>query len=91
MSLPTKTFEQIVLNGLVGHGGDPVLRWMVGNAQLKADEQMNVKITKNPRESHRKVDGVITNIMALSGLLADRYEFGLKTGKSYMDDMDMVG
>mgnify|MGYP000163940184 CR=1 FL=1 len=43
---------------------DPVLRWMISNAVLKTNTEGNLcKIDKN--QAHQKIDGVVTNIMAL--------------------------
>lgn len=66
MSGPSKSFEALVLSGKLAHGNDPVLAWMMGNAEAYIDQNENVKVRKgNPQN---KIDGVIASIMALGRL-----------------------
>ena len=37
MSFPSKFFEKLALEGKLHHGGDEMLRWMMGNVFLKLD------------------------------------------------------
>lgn len=70
MSEPLKTLERQILNGLLCHGGHPVLRWHVSNAQLVSDAAGNYKVDKG--SSVEKVDGVVALAMAVfcAGTLA---------------------
>lgn len=63
ISEPTKQFLNYVLLGKIRHGGNPVLRWMAGNAVAVQDDGGNVKLSKG--KSTEKIDGVISAIMAL--------------------------
>jgi len=82
MSAPTKEFKKIVLKAQVRHGGNPVLRWMISNVEIKKDAAGNEKIDK--AASSEKVDGPVAGVMALGGYLtdADQYDddmFDVKT------------
>ena len=59
----TKELERLVLAGQVGHGGHPVLRWMVDNVTVVRDAAENIKPDK--RKSRNKIDGVVATVMAL--------------------------
>lgn len=66
MAAPVKDFEGRVLKGLIHHGGNPVLRWMMDNLVVKVDEAGNYKPDK--RNSQGKIDGIVALIMALERL-----------------------
>ena len=83
MNYPTKQMEMKVIEGKFIHGNDPVLRWMAGNANVTYDPAGNVKVIKDSKKPHRKVDGIITNIMALGAAL--QAEFEEKTN-SYLEE-----
>jgi phage terminase large subunit-like protein len=65
MSAPAKELEARILSGRLRHGGNPVLRWMIGNAALDVDAAGNIKPAKN--RSTEKIDGVVALVMAISG------------------------
>lgn len=67
MSFPSKEFEKAALNGLLVHGGDEVLRWMMGNVELRYDPSGNIKPDK--AKSGEKIDGVVAAIMAIGEAL----------------------
>jgi phage terminase large subunit-like protein len=52
---PTKEFERLALSGKIRHGGNPVMRWMMGNVFIILDPNNNMKIGKS--KSNEKVDG----------------------------------
>ena len=54
----------LIKAGNLHHNGNPVLRWMAGNAQAKYDDAFNIKLVKN--KSADKIDGVIALIMAIA-------------------------
>lgn len=87
MGNPTAEFEKYILSGKFDHGNDPVLRWMVANVVIQEDAAGNMKVIKNHRKRRLKVDGVITNIMGISGYIAN--EIG-NDGKSYLETEDLV-
>lgn len=67
MNEPTKKVMEMFLQKKFNTGGDPVLRWMVGNAVSVSDPAGNIKIAKD--KSADKVDGVTALIMATDGLM----------------------
>lgn len=66
MSGPSKEFESLVRAGRLAHGGNPVLRWMAGNAMIRVDENENYKPLKDRNRRAKRIDGIIAAIMALS-------------------------
>jgi phage terminase large subunit-like protein len=67
MSFPSKEFEKSALQGNVAHGGDEVLRWMMGNIELRYDASGNIKPDKS--KSGDKIDGVVAAVMAIGEAL----------------------
>jgi len=63
MASPTKELLRLVLDGLLSHGGHPVLRWMADNLVVRQDAAGNVKPDK--AKSREKIDGVVAGIMGL--------------------------
>ncbi|WP_158615452.1 terminase large subunit [Acidipila sp. EB88] len=63
MGAPTKRLLEIVVSGQLAHGGNPILRWMAGNAVAKTDPSANMKLDKS--KSAEKIDGLVAAIMAL--------------------------
>jgi len=59
---PTKFLEKLVVSGQLDHGGNPVLRWMAGNAAVRFDENLNFVPTK--KRSAEKIDGIVAAVMA---------------------------
>jgi len=51
MSPAMKEIEQLVMGKKLIHSGHPVLRWCVGNVQVKIDENENVRPVKG--KGHR--------------------------------------
>ncbi len=80
MNEPTKRFEGLVLDGDCLHNGDPIAKWMAGNATIKPDHNGNYKPMK-PRDGVKKIDGIITAIMAHAG--AEQGLSAIQTGKFY--------
>lgn len=67
MSFPAKEFEKAALEGKLVHGGDEVLRWMMGNVSLRVDAGGNIKPDKS--NSGDKIDGVVASVMAIGEAL----------------------
>lgn len=63
MSSPSKLLEAMLAQGKLRHGGNPVLRWMAGNAAVKQDPAGNIKPAKD--KSTGRIDGIVAGIMAL--------------------------
>ena len=67
MSFPSKEYEKAALQGKLIHGGDEVLRWMMGNVKLRTDPSGNIKPDKE--KSGDKIDGCVAAIMAIGEAL----------------------
>ena len=78
MAEPMRAFERAVLGRRLRHGGNPLMRWSVGNVIVDMDPAGNPK--PNKRKSKDKIDHVVAAVMAVG-----RAEFG-ETGKSIYAD-----
>jgi phage terminase large subunit-like protein len=67
MSPSINALEAAVLKGTLRHGGNPLLRWAVGNAVVDTDPAGNRKLTK--ARAHGRIDPLIAAVMAM-GLAA---------------------
>lgn len=65
---PSKHLERLVFEELFDHGGHPVLRWMVGNAVVHFDRNLNFMPAKD--RSADKIDGVVGGVMAVGLAMA---------------------
>ena len=63
MSSPTKQLEVLVRTGRIWHDGDPVLRWALGNVELKLDPAGNIKADK--QKSGGKIDPIVAMVMGI--------------------------
>lgn len=68
MAAPTKRFLELVIEGKLQHGGNPVLRWMASNASTETDAPGNLKFSK--KKSTEKIDGLIAVTMCLGRMMA---------------------
>lgn len=71
ISQPMKTLEALIGCGLMGHDGDEVLAWMLGNVVQKTAQGGGPRKYYFPgRENdENKIDGAASLIMALDGML----------------------
>jgi phage terminase large subunit-like protein len=60
---PTMELKNLVLQGQVRHGGNPVLRWMAENVAVLVDVNGNERLTK--KASTARIDGVAALVTAL--------------------------
>ena len=67
MTSPIKNAEILVKKKQLHHGGNGMLRWMVGNVVVKKDDADNVKFSK--AKAGDKIDGIIAMIMALGEMM----------------------
>lgn len=63
MSGPTKLFEQLVIDGDLIHGGNPLLAWNAANVAVSRDAAENKKPDK--AKSTERIDGIVAAIMAV--------------------------
>lgn len=71
---PTAAFERLVISGKLQHNRHPILTWQAGHVQVKPDVNNNKRPIKPPDDDHRKIDGIVAAVMALSGALSEEYE-----------------
>lgn len=74
MTAPSKELLRLVLARQIGHGGNPVLRWMADNVTARQDPAGNVKPDKG--KSTNKIDGIVAAIMALARASANASQQG---------------
>lgn len=71
LSEPTKKFLELIADGKIRHGGNPVLRWMAGCASTKTDGKDNIMFVKpDRRKSGKRIDGLAATVNALSRAIA---------------------
>lgn len=68
LTAASKLLEALVMDGLVKHDGNPVMRWCVGNCELRRDVNDNIMPMK-PKQRWRRIDGVAALVTALSRLM----------------------
>lgn len=86
---PTKELFAMAMKGELNHGGDPIMRWMVGNAEVFKDTNDNWKIMKNRKHPEKKVDGLVAAIMAIGQWISDTNPRDNK-GSSYLDNSKLI-
>ena len=64
MSNPSKEFERLIMEDKI-IDPNPVMKWMATNAVIKPDANNNYKPLKEYKSSTKRIDGVITSIMAI--------------------------
>jgi phage terminase large subunit-like protein len=64
MSPSMKEIEQLVMGKKLIHSGHPVLRWNVGNVQVKMDENENIRPVKG--KGTERIDGLVALINAMA-------------------------
>ena len=74
LSSPTKQFERLILSKRVRHDGNPIMKWMVGNAIVETDAAGNIKLSK--RKSQKKIDGVAAAINAIAAFDSESADDG---------------
>ncbi len=61
---PTRRFEDAIIDRLIHHDGNPVLRWQISNVGLYTDRKEHIMPVKS--NDRAKIDGVVAGIMALA-------------------------
>ncbi len=72
MNEPSKEFEKLIASRNLIQGGNPLMRWMIGNVAVKEDPAGNIKPVKPESKTGKKIDGVVASIMGLGrAMLSD--------------------
>jgi len=83
MAAPTKDFERLIYDDKI-IDPNPVAKWMISNAVIKADVNNNYKPLKEYKSSTKRIDSVITSIMSVSRCIANK---GSKPTNTNFDDV----
>ncbi|QFY62392.1 terminase large subunit [Rhizobium grahamii] len=75
---PVVDFEDMMMTRRLVHGGNPLLRWSVGNTVMQRDANENRKPNKD--RSSDRIDPTVASIMAVARAVANA------TGRSSYDD-----
>jgi len=67
LSISNKAINDKIVQGKVRHGGNPVAAWMADNVCIKRTDEDRIKIVKPDRNSHQKVDGIVSASEAVYG------------------------
>jgi phage terminase large subunit-like protein len=62
---PTAAFERLVVTGKLQHDGNPITAWQAGHVEVLTDPSGNIRPVKPEKQDHRKVDGIVSAVMAL--------------------------
>jgi phage terminase large subunit-like protein len=84
---PSKRLEEEIAAKEITHFGNPVLRWMAQNTQVREDPAGNIKPEKPNRNSPQKIDGIVTLVMGIG--LAINAE-GEEDGQSVYEQRGLV-
>lgn len=83
MSPATKDYEEQIYKQKI-IDPNPVIEWMLGNVVVKPDVNGNYKPLKTSKASTKRIDGIISSIMALTAC-RERHE--VKPGFSSFEDL----
>jgi phage terminase large subunit-like protein len=78
MSPAIESLEELVLNGRLLHGGNPLLTWCMSNVKVSRDPAGNRKFDK--RRKNRRIDGAVAAAMAVAAI--KKVELQPETGPS---------
>jgi phage terminase large subunit-like protein len=73
MTNPTKELERLILEDKI-IDPNPVMKWMISNAVIKPDVNNNYKVIKEYKSSTKRIDAVVTSIMALDRCMINKNE-----------------
>jgi phage terminase large subunit-like protein len=80
MNGPARELERVLADGLLRHGGNPVLRWCAGNAITHVDASGEIRPSKS--KSVERIDLLVAMLMAISRhLLAPRRDAALRRSR----------
>jgi phage terminase large subunit-like protein len=65
MNEPAKLLEGVINDGKCRHDDNPVMRWMVANAEVYTDASGNIRPVKPEHKSPNKIDGVTATVNAI--------------------------
>jgi phage terminase large subunit-like protein len=72
MNAPCKELERLLMQQRLNHGGNPVARWMAGNAVAEMNQDDNIRPSR--KKSSDKIDGLVALLMAIERTLTAEEE-----------------
>lgn len=84
MSEPSKNLVKLIGNGLLEHGGNPVLKWMAGNVVRQQNKDGMIRPDKE--KSMEKIDGITALIQCLGYTLVKSPSIYSTRGVRSLDD-----
>lgn len=66
---PSKEFERQILSKAIKHNDQPVMNWQVGHVAVYSDANQNIRPIKPKQGDIKKIDGVISAIIAIGTYL----------------------
>lgn len=67
LTAPCKELERCVINGTLDHGGNPVIEWMVSNAEVQTDVNGNIRpVRPEHGGGSKKIDGVMALVFMIA-------------------------
>jgi len=66
LSAPSKETERLVLQKLMEHGGNPILRWNADCVTIKSNPNGDIRPVKPDRDTGKRIDGIVAMIMGIS-------------------------
>ena len=73
MSPPMKEIEQLTMGKKIKHNGHQVLRWNIGNVEVKIDENENIRPMKG--KGKERIDGLVAMLNAMNrAMVQDDHE-----------------
>ncbi len=75
MSLPSKMFEKLVLDGKLKHSGNPILGWALSGVVIYEDPNENIKLHKGQSHKGKKrIDPIVAAVIALGESMSEETE-----------------
>jgi phage terminase large subunit-like protein len=64
-AFPSALFERLVVAHKLHHNNHPITNWQAGHVQVKRDNNDNRRPVKPPRQTRKKIDGIVAGVMSL--------------------------
>ncbi len=75
MSPPMKEIEQLTMGKKIQHDGHPILRWNIGNVEVKIDENENIRPVKG--RGIERIDGLVAMINAMNRAMLNQNDYSV--------------
>ena len=72
MNAPCRQLENMLANGKLRHGNNPVLAWQANNVSVKENAEGHIRLIKPKPNSSERVDGMVSLAMALGAWASEK-------------------